>query len=395
MEKSAKYRLLFNRRGVELGPKDKAQVMIEVYLNRLRKFIPTGLYLYRDQWKDGAVVKHEKAMDINLDLNKKVLKLMDFEYAIRNKGEVFTLSSLDSYDENDDHKDFIQYIKKTVGGRKDISKDTRIHHEALAKRLEDYNKIRYFQDLTYEKISAFDNFLIQQGKLRATIHNHHKFMKIYINMAIKSGYMKMDQNPYLKFVSKRGTSLDRKYLTQEELAKIENEPFESGRMAIMRDLFLFSCYTGLAYSDAAKLKPDCVLMEKGEKWLQISREKTDKTAKIMLLPQALEIIERYRGIKKDRLLPYYSNQKMNEYLKFVGSKCGIKKDLTTHMARHTFATTVTLMNGVSLEALKKMLGHSSIRITEIYGKIVDERIQNEMTKLRDKHEMTKLKNKAK
>ena len=165
---------------------------------------------------------------------------------------------------------------------------------------------------------------------------------------------------------------------------IKSRSINSNQIEIVRDLFLFSCYTGLAYSDAEKLTPDDITGESGERWIKIRRNKTGQETVIMLLPKALEIIEKYKGVKKGKLLPYISNQRMNSYLKEIATLSGVKQELTTHIARHTFATTITLMNGVSLEVVQKMLGHSSIKTTEIYAKIVNERIRNEMSELREK-----------
>lgn len=233
------------------------------------------------------------------------------------------------------------------------------------------------------KIADLDNWLIRQGIMQSTIYTQHKILKTYINRAISAGNMEVQNNPYLKFKVKRGTNFDRKYLTAEELTKIESKVMGTTRVGIVRDLFLFSCYTGLAYSDAARLTQDYITSENGELWIKIRRMKTDKETVIMLLPQALAIIRKYNGVKKGRLLPYITNQRMNSYLKLVADICEIKKELTTHVARHTFATTVTLMNGVSLEVVQKMLGHSSIRTTEIYAKLVNKRIQTEMNQLKD------------
>jgi len=207
-------------------------------------------------------------------------------------------------------------------------------------------------------------------------------MKAYINKAIAEGRINIQESPYLKFKTKRGNNNDRKYLTKEELDIIEEKNFGDESIGIIRDLFLFSCYTGLAYIDAAKLTEDNIYKESDEFWIKIKREKTEQETVIMLLPKALAIIEKYKDYKAGRLLPYITNQRMNGYLKEIANRCEIKKKLTTHVARHTFATTVTLMNGVSLEVVQKMLGHASIKTTEIYAKIVNSRIKNEMEKLK-------------
>ncbi|MFD2327028.1 site-specific integrase [Mucilaginibacter galii] len=163
----------------------------------------------------------------------------------------------------------------------------------------------------------------------------------------------------------------------------------SERVSQVRDIFLFSCYTGLAYADVKKLKrSEIVLGLDNEKWIYTSRQKTDTDSRIPLLPPALSLIERYRSnplcINSGLIFPVLSNQKMNCYLKEIADVCGIHKTLTYHIARHTFATTVTLSNGVSIESVSKMLGHKNMRTTQHYAKILDKRVSDDMHSLRQK-----------
>jgi integrase/recombinase XerD len=383
--KSATYKLVFNRKGANLKPDKKALVQIEIYYQGLRKYISTGLYIEESQWNeaDRKIQKHPSAIDMNKLLRDKVTELADFEYKIKNQDEEFTLDSFDMLIDGRDRKNFHEYLVKEIASRADISKETRKHHETLANRLKEHGKIKYFRDLTFDNISDLHNWYLKKGIKQSTLYNQHKILKVYINRAISSGLIEMQKNPYIKFKVKRANNHNRKYLTVEELNKIEGKIFEMDRLNVVRDLFLFSCFTGLAYSDAAKLTPDIVTDESGEQWIKIRRKKTDKETVIMLLPKALAIIEKYKGMKKGKLLPYITNQRMNSYLKIIADQSDVKKELTTHVARHTFATTVTLMNGVSLEVVQKMLGHTSIRTTEIYAKLVNERIQKEMGTLRD------------
>jgi len=158
----------------------------------------------------------------------------------------------------------------------------------------------------------------------------------------------------------------------------------------VRDIFVFSCYTGLSYIDVANLTPDNIALGiDGEKWVFTHRQKTEAASRIPLLPPPLEIIERYarhpKAMHSGRLLPVPSNQKLNAYLKEIADCCSIKKELTFHMARHTFATTVTLTNGVPMETVSKMLGHTKLKTTQIYGKIVDSKVSNDMGQLRNKY----------
>ncbi|MFC5285303.1 site-specific integrase [Pedobacter alpinus] len=169
--------------------------------------------------------------------------------------------------------------------------------------------------------------------------------------------------------------------------------FSIERLNQVRDIFLFSCYTGLAYVDAKKLKRSEI--EKGidgKLWIHTYRQKTDSLSRIPLLPTALSIIQKYEHhpqcIADDLLLPVISNQKMNAYLKEIAEVCGIDELLTFHIARHTFATTVTLNNGVSIETVAKMMRHSSIKTTQIYAKVLDHKISDDMEVLRGKLSIT-------
>src|SRR5690554_1412033 len=155
------------------------------------------------------------------------------------------------------------------------------------------------------------------------------------------------------------------------------------------DIFVFCCYTGLSYADVRKLQKTGIAKGiDGRLWVLTSREKTETSSNIPLLPQALEIIGRYADyppcVAKGLVLPVLSNQKMNSYLKEIADLCGITKKLTFHMARHTFATTVTLANNVPIETVSKMLGHTSIKTTQHYAKLLDTRISSDMEKLKEK-----------
>lgn len=174
----------------------------------------------------------------------------------------------------------------------------------------------------------------------------------------------------------------RDYLTEEELSTLKNKDVKVERYRLVRDIFLFSCWTGLAYIDVVNLTRDKI--EKGidsKLWIIFNRQKTNTTARIPLLPMALEIMEKYSGhplvVNTDRVLPIYSNQKMNSYLKDLAAICEVDKNLTFHLARHTFATTM-LKNGASIESVSAMLGQKNIRTTQIYAKIVAQKISEDM-----------------
>lgn len=168
-----------------------------------------------------------------------------------------------------------------------------------------------------------------------------------------------------------------------------NKKFVSERLELVRDIFIFSCFTGLAYIDVKQLTLDNISLGiDGDKWIFKNRQKTETASKIPLLPVAQEIINKYSEHpvckNENRLLPILSNQKMNAYLKEIVDVCEINKDLTFHIARHTFATTVTLSNGVPLETVSKMLGHTNLKTTQHYAKILDKKISEDMMILKSK-----------
>ena len=192
----------------------------------------------------------------------------------------------------------------------------------------------------------------------------------------------ISHNPYSSFkVSRNETHRD--YLTIQELEQIKNKEVSTLRMEIIRDIFIFACYTGLGYAELKKLNSTHIHQgNDGGKWIIIERTKTDIRCRVPVLPQAKAILRKYKNFSENRnrgkLLPVHSNQKMNEYLKELADICGINKSLSMYVARHTFATSITLPNGVPIETVSKMLGHTSLKTTQIYARIVDSKISKDM-----------------
>lgn len=198
----------------------------------------------------------------------------------------------------------------------------------------------------------------------------------------------MTVDPYINYKPKT-QKVHRVALTKEELNALAEKQITIERLKLVKDIFLFSCYTGLAYVDVRKLKRSEIIKGiDGENWIYTNRQKTDTLSRIPLLPPALAIMKAYQEhpqcTVEDCLLPVMSNQKMNAYLKEISDLCGITKNLTFHIARHTFATTVTLNNGVPIESVAKMMGHTSIKTTQIYAKVMDHKISSDMQRLREK-----------
>ena len=181
--------------------------------------------------------------------------------------------------------------------------------------------------------------------------------------------------------------IDRPFLDEIELQTLFNKTFAVQRLEQIKDAFLFCCFTGLVFIDAKNLTQEHLFTtSSGKIWIKMQRQKTKKWSHIPLLPQAKAILDKYEKHpirKQGFLLPFPTNQKMNAYLKEIAELCGISKNLTTHCARHTFATTVTLANHVSMESVSKMLGHSSILMTKIYARILDKSVEREMDELKN------------
>ena len=178
--------------------------------------------------------------------------------------------------------------------------------------------------------------------------------------------------------------VEKGYLTDEELQKIVHADIKVPRLEHIRDMFLFSCYTGLAYSDLKSLtQTNIERTPDGTLWIKGLRKKTGIRFNIPILPIPLSILKKYEGLNSKILFPIPSNQKTNAYLKELADLCGINKNITFHVARHTFATTVTLANDVPIETVSSMLGHTNIRMTQHYAKVVTSKVKRDMEKLRD------------
>lgn len=248
-------------------------------------------------------------------------------------------------------------------------------------------------ELNYRFINDFEYFLRkhqptdhQKPMGNNTIMKHIERLRKMINLSVKMEWLEKD--PFTAHKAKF-IKVQRGYLSQEELELIEQKEFSIERLQQVKDLFVFSCYTGLAYIDAISLKSaDIRKGIDGGEWIFTARQKTDVPVQVPLLSKASKIIIKYKDHPKTKLsgtvFPVISNQKLNSYLKEIADLCGINKNLTFHLARHTFATTVTLTNGVPIESVSKMLGHSDIRTTQIYAKVVEMKISEDMTKLQNK-----------
>ena len=204
-----------------------------------------------------------------------------------------------------------------------------------------------------------------------------QFFKRIILIARNNGILIGD--PFANYKI-RLEKVDRGYLTEDEIKIILKKKMVSERLEQVRDVFIFSCFSGLAYVDVANLKEDNIRKSfDGNLWIITKRQKTNTDVNVPLLDIPKMILEKYKGkLPNGKVLPIISNQKLNAYLKEIADVCGIKKNLTFHTARHTFATTTTLAKGVPIETVSKMLGHTNIETTQIYARITNNKISNDM-----------------
>ena len=259
--------------------------------------------------------------------------------------------------------------------------------------VEEYIRFEYHKsdipvrDVNLKFIKGFEYFL---KVTKACNHNSalkyvNNFKKI-IRIAVANDWIPKD--PFFNYKVQFKT-VEREFLTKDELQKLIDKEIEGDRLNVVRDMFVLCCFTGLAYIDIQTLRPDEIYEnEEGGFYIKSKRSKTDTGFTIPLLPTAVAIIEKYKDhpkvVNKNCVIPVLSNQKSNAYLKEIADRCDIKKNLTTHLARHTFATTVTLTNGVPIETVGKMLGHKNLRTTQHYAKIIDRKVIDDMAILKEK-----------
>ena len=350
--------------------------------------------------RNGAIGISNEAREINNYIHHIRKQVEEHISALRDEMAEMTARAIrNSYlgistDENTIVKLFSDHnknVQKLIG--KDFAKATHERYETCLKHLIDFMQMEYkVQDMPLKKIDQ--QFILKYETYLKVVRNcnhntavkYVKNFKKIIRHAVGCGLIRTD--PFIN-VKLRVKKVDKGFLAEEEIKAIRNKQFPTPRLQQVADIFLFGCFTGYAYSDLMRLKrSDLEIKEDGQVWVMAKRTKTDMACHVPLLPQAIQILQKYENheycLKTQALLPNLSNQKLNAYLKEVADLCGITKTLTSHIARHTFATTITLNNGIPIESVSKMLGHSSIKMTEIYAKILDRKVADDMSKLADK-----------
>lgn len=276
---------------------------------------------------------------------------------------------------------------------KGVARATYIKHESSKNNVgrfikDTFKKDDYLlSDVDHSFILKYESYLRTKRLCNnnSTVRYIRNFVKI-IKLALDNEWIKTDPMRKIKL---KNEEVDKPFLSEEELNTIINKSLTVPRVAQVRDIFILCCFTGLAFVDVKSFsQKDIISHPDGTLWINKQRQKSKQWAHIPLLPIAKQIIDRYSNhpecVRKGVLLPVLSNQKMNAYLKEVADLCGINKNLTTHCARHTFATTVTLLNNISMESVSKMLGHSSLSMTKRYARVLDSTIGKEMSQLAQK-----------
>ncbi len=286
------------------------------------------------------------------------------------------------------YKSFVPLVNSEVR-----AKDTLRKYQTLRNHVYDFIAFEFkledvpLKNLNYAFIESFDLYLRSEKNIgnNTTVKYVQAFRRL-MNIAVKYDWLIKD--PFILY-EKKVKVKDAEYLTQDELESIERLSFTTKRLEVVRDLFVFGCYTGYSPVDLHKLTKDNIVLDRdGQKWIITKRTKTGINADVPLLPQAEILIEKYSSdpycLETGHILPKRSTQKMNMYLKEVAEIADISKNLHQYVARHTFSCTIILANGLSMEVLSKMLGHTNLRQTQHYGKIQNARVSEEMKILRDK-----------
>ena len=276
----------------------------------------------------------------------------------------------------------IEDVQKLVGISKSAA--TYAKYDRCMRRLEEFMQAKYrikdiaLKEISHVFITDFETYLrTVSGCNENTTAKFMQTFRMIIIMAKNNGWIFADPFINYKIRLKR---VDRGYLTEPEIKKILKKQFTCKRLEQVRDIFIFACFTGLAYIDVRNLTKENIQTSfDGKLWIMTARQKTDTAVTVPLLKVPQAILKKYEGTQLDgRLLPVLSNQKLNSYLKEIGDLCGITKNITFHLARHTFATTMTLAKGVPIETVSKMLGHTNIITTQIYARITNDKIGRDM-----------------
>lgn len=375
----------------------KAPIYCRITLDKVRSEFTTKQMISPTKWNaDGAFAKgtSEDIKQLNNRLSKIKTDLYKHYEILKDSGKLINVEALKNLYFGITEKQFSivetydyhnSQMKELIG--KDYAAGTYERFQTSKKHTVEFLTHNYKKSdaLLSEVDHKFINDYMHYLKVNRNIsHNTAtkyltNFKKIVL-LAFKNGWIK--SNPFLNYKFKLA-EIERDFLTKEELQSIADKNYQNSRLEAVADMFLFCCYTGLAFVDVQKLSLNHITTDiKGNKVIKLLRTKTDTKSVILIIDRAQEIINKYANHKKpgskDKLLPVNTNQIMNSYLKEIATLCNIEKNLTMHVARHTFATTVALQNGLPIESVSKALGHTNIKTTQHYAKILDHKVVADM-----------------
>lgn len=397
------FSLLFYLKKPKNNKKGSTPVYLRITVNGVRKEIATGRCCEPERWNSqsgrGNGTK-EDIKSLNAFLDTLQVKVHEARRQIVDSDVTVTSELLKSILKGEHTKprmileafqEHNMKFSELVG--KEFAPATLLRYKTSLEHTQRFIQWKYqrndfeITNISYDFISSYVHYLktVRSCNQNTTAKYIANFRKI-INECIKQGWLKQDPFFGFKLAKKE---VKREVLTMEEIETLSKKDFHVDRLNQIRDIFLFCCYTGLAYVDIKQLKStDISIGIDGEDWIFTERQKTDVETRIPLLPFAKVLVEKYKKhpecATKGKVLPVPSNQKTNAYLKEIADLCGITKTLTSHIARHTFATTITLSNGVPIETVSKMLGHKNLRTTQHYAKILDLKVANDMKNLKSR-----------
>ena len=369
---------VFDRRKVA-SQTTRSQVEMRITYNYKQKYIATGIMLYSNQWRKGKIVNCPDMVQISRTLDKMLIDVRQILFEMAEEGDIdiFAIPSRLN-EQRAGHIRFIDYCKQRFDVRKYGKASRSIdRYNLFLKVFEEWGGIRKFKEVNEPNLIAFDKYLADKGMcLYTKWHNYHRHLNSIILDAINDGYL--TRNPYKNVCIDKGRDVKsiEKHLTPEEFHRLKTSKMPTKSIEKVRDVFVFQTYTCLSYSDLREFDSKMIQEVKGMNVYVGIRKKTNMTFTIPLLSPALDILHKYNG-----KLPIISNVKYNEYLKIVAQSSGIDKPLSTHWARHTGAT-LLLNEGISMQIVSKICGHSSTKITEqVYAKLLDETVVDAISEL--------------
>ncbi|KAA6325327.1 Tyrosine recombinase XerD [termite gut metagenome] len=381
------YDLVFNRKKT-LNKKGMALVQVEAYLNKKKKYFSTRVYLKPNQWdeKRRIVKNHPNADTLNHMLREYVTDIEKKELLLWKQGRTITLDLLKEtlIFQHTTNNSFLTFFQKEITSAS-LKESTKQNHFSTFAVLKAYKKEILFPELTFEFVSSFDTFLQSKGYHTNTIAKHMKHIKRYVNVAINKEYIEIQKYPFRKY---RIKSVDNNHthLLPEELSKLEKLELTDKYAKLRKtlDAFLFCCYAGLRYSDFINLTSENIITIHQNIWLIYRSVKTKIEVRLPLYllfeSKGIAILKNYRG-NMTEFFRLRNNSNINKELLIISKLAGIQKRISFHTARHTYAT-LLIYNGVNITTVQKLLGHKSVKTTQIYTNIMDTTIVRDLENTR-------------